>query len=337
MPVRLKDIALELGVSVVTVSKVLRNHSDISAETRQRVLARMKQLNYRPNLAARALVTGKSNMIGFVVPDLLHPFFAEVAKGLTKILRKKGYCLVIASSEEDPELERQEIEHLLARRVDALVVASAQNNAESFTHVENQKTPFVLIDRFFEGLSANYIGVDDEKAGYLATHHLIEQGCNRIAHIRGSQGSAAMGRDIGYRKAIKEVGQVEIIVASESTDEQADAHGSDAMNALLSFSPRPDGVFCFNDPIAIGALTALHAAGVKVPEQIAVIGVGNFHYDGLLRVPLSSVDQDSSALGEEAAKLALRLIETKIPSRPKKVLLEPKLVARASTQRNSQE
>ena len=326
MPVRLKDIALELGVSVVTVSKVLRNHSDISAETRQRVLERMKQLNYRPNLAARALVTGKSNMIGFVVPDLLHPFFAEVAKGLTKILRKKGYCLVIASSEEDPELERQEIEHLLARRVDALVVASAQNTAESFTHAENQKTPFVLIDRFFEGLSANYIGVDDERAGYLATRHLIEQGCKRIAHIRGPQGSAALGREIGYKKAINEVGQAEMIVASESTDEQADTHGSDAMNKLLNFSPRPDGVFCFNDPNAIGALTALHAARVKVPDEIAVIGVGNLHYDGLLRVPLSSVDQDSSALGEEAAKLALRLIETKSLSRPKSVLLEPTLL-----------
>ena len=193
MPVRLKDIAVELGVSVVTVSKVLRNHSDISLETRNRVLERMKQLNYRPNLAARALVTGKTNMIGFVVPDLLHPFFAEVAKGLTKILRKRGYCLVIASSEEDPELEKQEIEHLLARRVDALIVASTQLNANSFAQAEEQKTPFVLIDRFFEGLSANFIGVDDEKAGYLATRHLIEQGCKRIAHIRGPQGSSALG------------------------------------------------------------------------------------------------------------------------------------------------
>ena len=336
MPVRLKDIAVELGVSVVTVSKVLRNHSDISLETRNRVLERMKQLNYRPNLAARALVTGKTNMIGFVVPDLLHPFFAEVAKGLTKILRKRGYCLVIASSEEDPELEKQEIEHLLARRVDALIVASTQANANSFAQAEEQKTPFVLIDRFFEGLSANFIGVDDEKAGYMATRHLIEQGCKRIAHIRGPQGSSALGREMGYRHAVKEAGQEEIVVASASMDDQADARGYDAMNTLLELSPRPDGVFCFNDPNAIGALTALLDAGVKVPEEIAVIGVGNLHYAGLLRVPLSSVDQDSSALGEEAAKMALRLIEGKITSRPKKVLLEPKLVIRTSTLRNAQ-
>lgn len=334
MPVRLKDIAIELGVSVVTVSKVLRNHSDISTETRNRVLERMRQLNYRPNLAARALVTGRTNMIGFVVPDLLHPFFAEVAKGLTKVLRKKGYCLVIASSEEDPLLEKQEIEHLLARRVDALIVASAQSDSSSFVLAGEQKTPFVLIDRFFEGYSADFIGVDDEKVGYLATCHLIEQGCKRIAHIRGPQFSAAHGREAGYRSAMKEIGQPEIIVSTASMDDQADARGYDAMNELLATNPRPDGVFCFNDPNAIGALSAIHDAGLKVPQDIAVIGVGNLHYDSLLRVPLSSVDQDSSALGEEAAKLALKLIESKIKSRPKKIMLEPKLVPRASSLRN---
>ena len=336
MPVRLKDIALELGVSVVTVSKVLRNHSDISTETRNRVLERMRQLNYRPNLAARALVTGRTNMIGFVVPDLLHPFFAEVAKGLTKVLRKKGYCLVIASSEEDPSLEKQEIEHLLARRVDALVVASAQNDSSSFLLAEEQKTPFVLIDRFLEGLSADFIGVDDEKAGYMATRHLIDQGCRRIAHIRGPQLSAAQGREAGYRSALKESGQTEIIVSTASMDDQADARGYDAMNVLLAMNPRPDGVFCFNDPNAIAALTAIHDAGLKVPKDIAVIGVGNLHYDSLLRVPLSSIDQDSSALGEEAAKLALKLIENKTKSRPKKILLEPRLVPRESSLRTKQ-
>ena len=336
MPVRLKDIALELGVSVVTVSKVLRNHSDISTETRNRVLERMRQLNYRPNLAARALVTGRTNMIGFVVPDLLHPFFAEVAKGLTKVLRKIGYCLVIASSEEDPSLEKQEIEHLLARRVDALIVASAQSDSSSFLLAEEQNTPFVLVDRFLEGLSADFIGLDDEKAGYMATRHLIDQGCKRIAHIRGPQLSAAQGREAGYRRALKEKGQPEIIVSTASMDDQADASGYEAMNELLAMNPRPDGVFCFNDPNAIAALRAIHDAGLKVPKEIAVIGVGNLHYDSLLRVPLSSIDQNSSALGEEAAKLALKLIENKAKSRPKKILLEPRLVPRESSLRTKQ-
>src|SRR5260370_14827511 len=147
MPVRMKDIARELGVSVVTVSKVLRNHSDISEETRLRVLKRMKELNYRPNLAARALVTGRTSTMGLVVPDLVHPFFSEVAKGLSRTLRKKGYSLLISSSEEDPELEQQEIDNLLARRVDALVIAYTQWTAEAPQRNEEPKTPYGLIHR----------------------------------------------------------------------------------------------------------------------------------------------------------------------------------------------
>ena len=336
MPVRLKDIALELGVSVVTVSKVLRNHSDISMETRNRVLERMRQLNYQPNLAARALVTGRSNMIGLVVPDLLHPFFAEVAKGLTKVLRKRGYCLVIASSEEDPLLEKQEIEHLLARRVDALIVASTQNSSEHFALAGEQSTPFVLIDRFFEDMYADFIGVDDESIGYMATHHLVEQGCKHIAHIRGPMFSAANGREAGYRRAIQDAGLEEIVVAPASMGQTADGRGHDAMNQLLARRPRPDGVFCFNDPNALGALRAAQEAGLRVPEDVAIIGVGNLHYVSLLRTPLSSVDQDTATLGEEAARLALKLIESKTKLKPKKVLLEPRLVARASSLRLQQ-
>src|SRR5690349_21517198 len=131
-PVRMKDIANELGLSIVTVSKVLRDHPDISTETRDRVLKLMKELNYRPNLAARALVTGRTFSIGLVVPDLVHPFFGEVAKGMSRRLRAKGYNLIISSSEEDPDLEQREVDQLLARRVDALIVASAQTDAQMF-------------------------------------------------------------------------------------------------------------------------------------------------------------------------------------------------------------
>ena len=260
MTVRMKDIARDLGVSVVTVSKVLRNHSDISQETRERVLKRMKELNYRPNLAARALVTGRTNALGFVVPDLVHPFFAQVAKGLSRVLRKKGFSLVIASSEEDAELEQQEIEQLLARRVDALVVASTQWTVESFRRIEEQKTPYVLIDRRFVGLQANFVGVDDEAVGSLATEHLIEQGCRKIAHIRGPEVSTAVGRVEGYKRALAKRGLSPMpgyIVTGRSGDDSGDISGCEAMRHLLSLDPRPDGVFCYNDPTAMGALKAL--------------------------------------------------------------------------------
>ena len=336
MAVRMKDIAQELGVSVVTVSKVLRNHSDIGEETRQRVLKKMKDLNYQPNFAARALVTGRTYTVGLVVPDLVHPFFAEVAKGLSSTLRKRGYGLILASSEEDPDLEAQEIGQLLARRLDAIVIASAQETVESFRRIEEQKTPYVLVDRTFAGLKANFVGVDDESVGELATGHLVAVGCRRIAHIRGPQVSTAAGRLEGYRRALARhnLGTMpEYVPTATAGDDNSEARGREAMRQLLKLDPLPDGVFCYNDPTAMGAMNAILDAGLRIPEDIAIIGCGNVHYDPSLRVPLSSIDQQSAAIGERAARLALSLIESKGGGRPKSIILEPKLMARASTGR----
>src|SRR6266704_2633710 len=132
MAVRMKDIAEGLGLSVVTISKVLRNHPDIAEETRERVLERIKELDYQPNTMARSLVTGRSFLIGLIVPDLLHPFFAEIAKSLSAVLGKSGYSLIIASSDEDPEVEAREIQHLVARQLDALVIASSGSDTVAF-------------------------------------------------------------------------------------------------------------------------------------------------------------------------------------------------------------
>jgi LacI family transcriptional regulator len=147
MTTRMKDIARDLGVSIITISKVLRNHPDIGDETRERVLARVKELDYRPNFAARSLVTGRSYLVGLVVPDLIHPFFAEVAKSLSDVLRRNGYYLIVSSAEEDPELEEQEINQLLARRLDTLIVASCRSTVELFFRMEKQEMPYVLLDR----------------------------------------------------------------------------------------------------------------------------------------------------------------------------------------------
>lgn len=336
MAARLKDIASDLGLSVVTVSKVLRNHPDIGEDTRQRVLARMKQLNYQPNLAARALVTGRTMSVGLVVPDLVHPFFSQLAKGLSLTLQEGGYGLLISSSQEDIEMERMLIDQMLARRVDVLIVASTQAKPEGFRRLEARKTPYILIDRKFEGLSANFVGVDDEAAGDLATEHLITVGCRRIAHIRGPEVSTAVGRLTGYSRALRRhslASPADYIVTEETGDERGDISGYRAMERLLRLSPKPDGVFCYNDPAAMGAMQAILDAGLRIPQDIAVVGCGNVLYAQFLRVPLSSVDQSCAELGIRAGRLALSLVGIKGAHKPESIVLEPTLVARASTAR----
>lgn len=339
MRVRMKDVARDLGVSIVTVSKVLRGHSDIGKETRRAVLRRIKELNYRPNPAARALVTGRTHVIGLVIPDLVHSFFAEVAKGVSRVLRSKNYSLIISSSEEDPALEKDEIEQLLTRQVDALIIASTQSTVESFRRIEDQKTPYVLVDRRFAGLAANFIGVDDEEVGALATQHLIEGGYRRVAHVRGPQISPAYGRLEGYRQALARQGMAipaGYIVAGKSGDDAGDISGYHAMKELLRMNPRPDAVFCYNDPMAMGAIKAVVEAGLRIPQDIAVIGCGNIRASELFRVPLSSIDQDSAGIGERAAKLALNLVEAgDRVTRPRTVLLPPRLVVRESTRQTN--
>src|SRR5215813_5812824 len=186
-PVRLKDIARELNVSVMTVSKVVRGCADVGAETRSRVLAKIKELNYQPNWVARSLAARRTFMIGLIVPDLMHSFFAEIAKGVAETIRPLGYDVVICNSEEDGSVESSEVERLLGRQVDGLMIASAQppSSNDLFERIEARGVPYVLIDRRFTGVHAPYVGADDEEIGRMATQHLIERGCRRIAHIAG--------------------------------------------------------------------------------------------------------------------------------------------------------
>ena len=336
MAVRLKDIAKDLGVSVVTVSKVLRNHTDIGEETRERVLKRMRELDYRPNLAARALVTGRSFTMGLVVPGLVHSFFGEIAKGLATAIRAHGYSLLISSSFEDPGLERHEVDQLVARQVDVLLLTSAELDERKAAYLASLQVPLVLIDRRFTGLASHFIGVDDEAVGFVATEHLIERGCRRIAHITGPDRNTVRGRLTGYRRALERHGHPflpEYVVRAHVVDDEGEHAGYGAMRELLKLDPRPDGLFCHNDPTALGAIRAILKSGVRVPQDIAVIGSGNLHYNDLLRIPLSSVDQQTARLGEEAARLALRIIEARAPLPAETILLEPRLVVRASTGR----
>ncbi len=336
MELRMKDIANDLGLSVVTISKVLRNHPDISTETRERVLKHVEARNYQPNMMARSLVTGRSYLIGLIVPDLLHPFFAEIAKSLSQAIRSAGYSLLISSSEEDQNLEEQELRQLLARKIDGVVVASTSSSGRRFADMREANRPVLLIDRNFGNKSDTFVGVDDHESGRLATEHLMQMGCLRIAHIGGRENSTGTQRLEGYRDALASYGipyDAKLVVQRAHVDTESTSQGAEAARLLLAMKHPPDGIFCYNDPLAMGAMQTILAAGLRIPQDVALIGCGNLHYDAALSVPLSSIDQQTAIIGQRAGEIVLDMIAKKGTRSAENVILTPSVVVRASSNR----
>ncbi len=333
----MKDIAKALKVSVMTVSKVMRDQAGVAAKTRKRVLSKATELGYRPNLTARSLVTGQSSQVGIIVPTLLHPFWAEVLEAMSATLQQGGYAVMISSSLENPAAEEAAIEQHLAHRLDGLIIASCSASPAKFQQLAEQKVPFILIDRFFPGFKTNFVGVDDVAVGRIATEHLIEMGCKRVAHIRGLEFTTGIGRFEGYKQALKQHGMnfdpslVSPYVTADGKDWQ---QSYNAMRGLLQ-GERPDGVFCYNDPIAFAAIEVALEAGLRIPKDIAFVGCDNLHFDTTLKAPLSSVDHHSSLIGVRAAKMLLSLLSSKTPRPLRHVALKPSLVVRQSSLRNA--
>jgi LacI family transcriptional regulator len=201
-----------------------------------------------------------------------------------------------------------------------------------FRRIQERNVPYVLVDRPIPGLHASFVGADNLAIGRLATEHLVKRGCCRIAHLRGPAIGIARDRFEGYRRALAKHGwpaNMRYVVAAGHEDET----GYEGMRRLLEVRPIPDGVFCFNDPVAIGAIKAIREAGLRVPQDIAVVGAGNVHYSDLLAVPLTTVDQGTRQMGTHAAEILLERIGQTRSLRPRKILIPPKLVERESTRR----
>jgi LacI family transcriptional regulator len=213
-------------------------------------------------------------------------------------------------------------------------VASAQRKGrmQMFEMLDANKIPYILIDRVLPGSDANYVGVNDDELGAMATEHLIEQGCRRVAHIRGPALAPGTGRLRGYRRALARHGLTPN-PAYITSGQYGDNTGYQAMQQLLKTDPRPDGVFCYNDPVAAGAIKAILEANLRVPEDIAVIGAGNVHYSDLLRVPLSTIDQSSTVIGETAADLLAQCMDSRRRVAARHIFIPPRLVVRDSTRR----
>ena len=332
----MKRIAGELGVSITTVSKVLNNREDIGDETRARVLAKVAELGYQPNAVARSLTLRRTHTLGVVIPDLMHSFFVEIVAGLESVVSGRGYGILLCSSSEDPEKERQELEMLRQRQVDGVVLGSA--NASGNTDLLRRLTALgmglVMIDRDdHPDVRCDRVLTDDEEVGRLATAHLIAQGRKTIGHITGTSVVHARRRADGYRTALKAAnikGKVEWMVRGGF--KQAD--GYRAMTKLLALKRRVDGIFAANDPSAIGAMMAIWDAGLRVPEDIAVVGAGDIALGDMLRVPLTTISWSREELGKAAATLLLDRVEaspSSQPSAPRRVVIPPRLVVRRSS------
>jgi LacI family transcriptional regulator len=334
MTVRLKDIATDLNLSKMTISKVLRGQTDVSAATKARVLQRMKELNYRPNISARSLRTGNTFSIGLVIPSLSDPFFAEVARGLVQTVRASGYGVLISTAEEDPEIERREIELQLSRQVDALVVASVQDSAEFFAALGAQRAPLILVGRKLPSLTTNFVGLRDDEVGYVAAAHLIETGCQKVAYLRGPRTAAADRSWSGYRAALSELKvpfRPELVVEWGEADRNPYLRGFDAMCRLMAGRARPDGVMCYSDSLAMGVIDSALEKKLRVPQDVSVVGCGNVAALRETRVPLTSIDLAGVEVGQRTAKLVLRALSGEKLSPNRSVLVSPHIVVRRSS------
>ena len=332
MPVTLEDIARALNVSKMTVSRAINNHPEISSETRARILAMARKMKYRPNQFARALTTNRSHLIGIVVPDLMHSYFAEICRGVEAEARPVGYQNLICSTDEEARKEMDEIEALLSR-TDGLIVASALTKSEArfYRRLLAEGANIVLIDRLLEGLNCSAVTTDDVQVGLLATKHLIDLGHRRIGHLRGPNVSTSLRRQQGYEQAMKKARLKPVLRECGFTE--PDGYG--AMRKWIADGNLPTAIFASNDPAAIGAMAAANEAGLTVPGDVAFVGAGSIHYGDMLHVPLTTVSWSKAEMGQAAATLLLDLIDGKKKvRRHRTITIPPELLVRQSSVRS---
>lgn len=326
------DIARKLKLSPMTVSRALTGNREVSEKTRQKVLRTASALGYQPNRWARSLVTRRSSMIGIVIPDIAHSFFAEITCGIEAVVDQSGYDILLCHSRSDAERERAEVGMLVGSRVDGLIIASVEpeRSPEPFARLRQMRMPFVLVDRFFPKSDFPSVRVDDRAVGRLATQCLITVGHRAIAHIEGTSLSPASLRRRGYLDALRAAGiqpNKEWIVPGSFDLES----GREAMRRLLQLKDRPTAVFAANDPMALGAVYACRDAGLRVPDDISIVGAGNIEGPHHPNPFLTTIDWPREELGRIAATMLLDAIKNpNAPPTPPKIF-EPQLLIRQSS------
>jgi len=324
------DIARLAGVSTATVSKVFNQTGNISEKTRRRILEISRELNYQPNVLASALNGKKTFSLGLLIPDMVNPFFAELARNVEDRAQELGFNLIICNTDNDMKKEVKYIQLLRQKSVDGIIVATGVRNDEFLKELIDQNVPVALVAREMSVLATSTVLVDDFAGGYNATRHLIDLGHKRIAVIAESMSvSSSKERVRGYRHALEEAGLVyaeELVAASDFSIES----GRETAQAILRQAERPTAIFACNDLLAIGAMQAAKELGIRVPEELSVVGFDNTILASITDPPMTTVAQPIRAMGHQVVDLIVSEINETSTVKQRVVLL-PELIVRQST------
>lgn len=331
--ITIKDIARELGISPSTVSRSLKNHPDISAKTKQAVHELAKKYHYKPNAVALSLRSSKTHMIGVIIPNIVHYFFSSVISGIEHVCNDAGYNVMICQSDENEEREITSLQTLTSSRVDG-IMASVSKDTMDFTHYReliDDNVPLVFFDRAVQELPTDKVIIDDVKGAFIATEHLIQEGCKKILHLAAPQNLLiGQRRKQGYIKAHEQYGlpvDESLIVKCDSRDEALEV-----LPKILDKGIKPDGIFAVNDLTATGVLKVLKKYGYKVPEQVKVTGFSDGFVANVTDPTLTTIDQHGFEMGKQAAQLLLdRINETIDNYSPVTKVIPTNLIKREST------
>ncbi|HEY7045700.1 MAG TPA: LacI family DNA-binding transcriptional regulator [Jatrophihabitantaceae bacterium] len=323
------DIAREANVSQSTVSRVINNNPRISEATRQRVKKAMETLGYSPNAAARTLITGRSNLIGLVVSNITNPFYPEVIEAVVSTAAEYDYNVILCNTQESRELQTAYLELLIEHQVDgAILTSSLLDSQQLLDDVGFGRIPLVMVNRSVHGAPVDTVRLDNDAAGRMVAKHLLQLGHRNLAFVGGlAETSTDSMRLKGFRTTLADAGTDlpdDHVVHGAFTE----ASGYALTRDLLALPDRPTALFCADDLIALGAMNAVLDAGLRIPDDVAVVGVDDVPAASLRQVGLTTVRQPASDMGSRAVKLLLERVKGGPDGEPIEIVLRPKLIVR---------
>lgn len=335
--ISLKDIAQQLGVSITTVSRALKDHPDLSPEITEKVKELAKKLNYTPNPFAMSLLKQQTRTIGVIVPDIVTYFYSSIISGIEAVAKENGYYIVIASSQESYHNEKENLNNLINLRVDGLIVCLAQDTTDyaHFDKIIEAEIPLVFFDRVCRTDEISSVLIDNVEAAKVLTTHLFMHGARRIAHIAGPPNlNITKERIEGYKKGLAECGL--------SFDQNLLIHcnlsiegGAIAAYKLLSLKYRPDAIFGVNDTVVFAAMKEIKKKGLKIPKDVALVGFSDEFHATVVEPNLTAIAHPTFEIGKEAARLVLKEIKSESSRTIQQVSMQAKLMIRESSIKNA--